>query len=101
MGNVIFGQCALNYEEGKVHVGEDGIADFKPDAFPLHPKASETVNLSLFVTGSDQSRYKCGDFASGCAVRLDAQNILDRVARDVCEQASTLKCAFGRQLTCF
>ncbi|KAK4901881.1 hypothetical protein LTR49_027199 [Elasticomyces elasticus] len=83
LGDVIFGQCALNYEEGKIFVSEDGVANFDADALPLSPTAAENVRLASFLTESDQARYKYGAFASGCAVRLDAQEILDRVAEHI------------------
>ncbi|KAF3400911.1 hypothetical protein DPV78_005758 [Talaromyces pinophilus] len=67
--DVIFGEIALNYEEGKWIVLEQKTPMFIP----------RKVILWHGFLLKRQSGWKHGDFISGCAVRLDAKSILDCV----------------------
>jgi hypothetical protein len=69
----------LNYEEGK-HVPKDNAWVFQPSADVIRIR---DVGVAAFVKSSNNPRYKYGTFASGCAVRVDAQEILQRVADTV------------------
>lgn len=76
IGNVIFGQTALNYEEGK-HVLKDNVRLFQPSTNLIN---CQDVGLAAFVKNANKPElYKYGAFASGCAVRTDAGEILDRI----------------------
>jgi hypothetical protein len=75
---VIFGERALNYEEGKWESADVFAADYN-----LVKTPGDT--LERYVAFSGQRTYKHGDFISGCAVRMDAAHILDRVKMAVSE----------------
>lgn len=81
--DVIFGHKALNYEEGKWEIEEkDGNEKrvFKPDTETFAAKADA---LNGFVTEMARPYWKQGDYISGCAVRMDAKYIFDRVNKGV------------------
>jgi hypothetical protein len=80
IGDVIFGQTALNYEEGK-HILKDNARTFQPSAEVIRYR---DVGVAAFVKSANQpEKYLYGTFASGCSVRTDAQEILKRIADTV------------------
>ena len=79
MGDVIFGQTALHYEEGHPII-TDNTSIFRPSADPIRYRE---VGVAAFVKSLANSKYKYGTFASGCSVRPDAQVILKSVADTV------------------
>jgi hypothetical protein len=82
--DVIFGQKALNYEEGKW----TNDSKFLPS---IETYTEGATDLAGFVRArSTITRYRYGDFASGSAVRLDAQNILKRIEENV--RSATTSC---------
>ncbi|KAI1388494.1 uncharacterized protein F4822DRAFT_429113 [Hypoxylon trugodes] len=75
--DVIFGEKALNYEEGNWKI-ENGAAVFSADAHILKVGGE---CIEGFVQQAEREDWKYGDFISGCAVRMDAAHILDRVRK--------------------
>jgi hypothetical protein len=73
--DVIFGERALNYEEGKWAV-EKGELIFLPDTKVLDTKSAR---MDGYVKELERANYKYGDYISGCALRMDAQHIMHRV----------------------
>ncbi|KAK4139141.1 nucleoside phosphorylase domain-containing protein [Dichotomopilus funicola] len=84
--DVIFGERALNYEEGKWAMKDDKLV-FMPEV-----KVSEVKGASMdgFIRQAEQPRYKYGDFVSGCAVRMDASFIFDRVRNTALRDVAAL-----------
>ncbi|KAJ6007358.1 hypothetical protein N7540_011334 [Penicillium herquei] len=87
--DVIFSQWAVNYEEGKyVMRQEEGNRTFLPS---YEPKTSKNSEIAGFTMKSAPSLgYKNGNFASGSAVRLDAQDILTQLEHQVNRGISAL-----------
>ena len=83
--DVVFGEQAMNYEEGKWTVN-NGRTEFMPD---VRICKVEGASMAAFIKDANQPIYKCGDFISGCAVRMDAGHIFDRIK-------STVRLAYSR-----
>jgi hypothetical protein len=83
LGDVIFGEKALNYEEGKWEI-ENGKPVFRADVKTVE---AQSASMGGFIQNAKLNRedWKLGDYISGCAVRLDAQFIFERVAGHVRE----------------
>ncbi|EXK76430.1 hypothetical protein FOQG_18827 [Fusarium oxysporum f. sp. raphani 54005] len=84
--DVIFGERALNYEEGKWALKDDQVV-FKPDV-----KVAEVKDAAMggFIAQADQPLYKYGDFVSGCAIHMDASFIFDRVKNTTLRNVAAL-----------
>lgn len=82
LGDVIFGERALNYEEGKTVPPSppETKYGFLPSTNIL---TTGSERMDGYVTRVNRELYKYGDFISGCALRLDAQEILTRVQKEV------------------
>lgn len=91
--DVIFGERALNYEEGKWESADVFAADYN-----LVKTPGDT--LERYVTFSNQRAYKHGDFISGCAVRLDAAHIFDRVKMAVSDIYKTERSRLSKDRGC-
>ena len=78
--DVVFGDRATNYEEGKWKAETDGQLTFLPDTKIFDTKSAA---MDGFVEGIRRVNYKYGDYISGCALRMDAQHIMDRVRHQV------------------
>jgi hypothetical protein len=64
--DVIFGDGAINYEEGKwENVQGEGLV-FRPDYDVIRPPAGD---VRAFVESRERPQYHYGDFVSGSAVR--------------------------------
>jgi hypothetical protein len=77
--NVIFGEKALNYEEGKWKLIDEKPV-FMPDSKTV---GTNSENMSDFVTSKGRPTWKYCDYISGCAVRMDSKEIFDRVKKGV------------------
>jgi hypothetical protein len=77
--DVIFGEKALNYEEGKWQLIE-GRPVFMPDSKTV---GTDSDSMNDFLTGKGRPTWKQGDYISGCAVRMDSKEIFDRVKKAV------------------
>lgn len=71
---------------------EDGAPVFSAD---VHMLRAGGECMEGFIQQAEREDWKYGDFVSGCAVRLDAAHILDRVRQTVsritlCIQSSSL-----------
>ncbi|KAF4427461.1 Phosphorylase superfamily protein, partial [Fusarium austroafricanum] len=86
IGDVIFGERALNYEEGKWAL-QDGESAFKPDVKVVEVRGAA---MDGFIAQADQPIYKYGDFVSGSAVRMDASSIFDRVQNTTLRNVAAL-----------
>ncbi|CAI6099603.1 unnamed protein product [Clonostachys chloroleuca] len=84
--DVIFGERALNYEEGKWALKDDKVT-FKPDI-----KVAEVKGTAMdgFIAQANQPLYKYGDYISGSAVRMDASSIFDRVKNTTLRNVAAL-----------
>ncbi|KAH7390179.1 phosphorylase superfamily protein [Cadophora sp. MPI-SDFR-AT-0126] len=69
--DVIFGEAAFNYEEGKWEGGDGGdkAAVFKPDFDLIRVP---TGDMQAFAESPGRAHYHYGDYISGSAVRHDA-----------------------------
>lgn len=76
---MIFGERALNYEEGKWRM-ENGTPVFSADAHTLRVSGE---CMEGFIQQTERQDWKYGDFLSGSAVRMDAAHIFDRVKSTV------------------
>ncbi|GAQ47335.1 hypothetical protein G647_01848 [Aspergillus niger] len=83
--DVIFGDMAINYEEGK-WVVEKGQKLFKPSYRTIECRT--VASIVGFTQSSLEPTYKYGGYISGSAVREDANEIFDllrtSVSRDIC-----------------
>jgi hypothetical protein len=78
--DVIFSQWAVNFEEGKYIMTKDAAEKtFVPSYEPKTAKSNEIAGFTV----KSPPEYKSGNFASGSAVRLDAQNILAQLEKEV------------------
>lgn len=77
--DVIFGDSAINYEEGKWAV-EKGVKVFKPEFRMIEGKAGE---ISSFAQNRREPKYKYGTYISGSAVRQDAEEIFSQLGENV------------------
>ena len=74
---MIFGDAAINYDEGKwVLVNHKHVfrRNYTVQKIP-------GGRMNSFIRNTNDARYKTGTFASGSAVREDAQEILESLAR--------------------
>lgn len=78
--DVIFGEAAVNYEEGKWEAGESGAARFQPDYKPVTVEAG---NMQAFAESRKQAGVHYGEYMSGSAVRGDAGWIFERIRSSV------------------
>lgn len=76
---MIFGERALNYEEGKWKM-ENSRPVFSPDAHTLRVSGE---CMEGFIQQTERQDWKYGDFLSGSAVRMDAAHIFERVKTTV------------------
>jgi hypothetical protein len=78
--DVIFGEAAINYEEGKFEkVPWFGIV-FRPDYNRVDTK---TGNMQSFAGSADRPNYHYGEYVSGSAVRADAGAIFAKIKNAV------------------
>jgi hypothetical protein len=77
--DVIFGDAALNYEEGK-WVIENGNQLFQPEFSKIETTAG---NISSFAENKEEPTYKYGTYVSGSAVRQDADAIFKELGSHV------------------
>ncbi|KFZ24679.1 hypothetical protein V502_00842 [Pseudogymnoascus sp. VKM F-4520 (FW-2644)] len=75
--DVIFGEKALNYEEGKWGIENDKPI-FLSDVKTL---GVDGESMEGFIGQSERKDWKYGDYVSGCAVRMDAEHIFERVRK--------------------
>jgi hypothetical protein len=80
--DVIFGEAAINFEEGKWEKGPgDAAPVFKPDFDVVRTPAGD---LQAFADSKDRPRYHYGEYISGSAVRHDANDVFQRMRTNVC-----------------
>jgi hypothetical protein len=76
----VFGEAAVNLEEGKfVHVKDSGII-FMPDYNVISVRAGD---MQAFADDNTREEYHYGDFISGSAVRSDAARIFKKIRSQV------------------
>ncbi|ETI29395.1 hypothetical protein G647_01848 [Cladophialophora carrionii CBS 160.54] len=73
LGQVIFGDAAMSYEEGKWGY-KSGELEFMPDYDLVRISLSRMAGFA-----ARKSRYKYGDYVSGLSVREDAVKIFERI----------------------
>jgi len=73
--DVVFGEAAINYEEGKW----EGLL-FRPD---YNRVRAFTGDMQAFAESRDQPKYHYGEYISGSAVRTDAGDIFEQVRSGV------------------
>jgi len=78
--DVVFGEAATNYEEGKWVKGEDNELTFLPDFDTLR---APTGDMQSFAESEEKPKYHYGDFISGSAVRTDANSIFKQIRSTV------------------
>ncbi len=79
--DVILGEAAINYEEGKWEKKEgDTAAIFKPDYDIIRTPAGD---LQAFAESKERPNYHYGEYISGSAVRHDSSTIFDKIRTTV------------------
>ena len=74
--NVVFGEAAINYEEGKwENVPTKGLL-FRPDYNRVSASAGD---MQAFAESRDRPQYHYGEYISGSAVRTDAGAVFEKV----------------------
>lgn len=91
-GDVIFGDGALSYEEGKWGY-VNGQLQFKPDYDIVRLELAE---LQSFAEG--RNRYKHGEYVSGMAVQEGAANIFDTITKQVSYHIPLIGCVYANRL---
>ncbi len=82
---MIFGEAAVNYEEGKWEKGEgDKEAVFRPDYDLIR---TPTGDMQAFADSNDRPQYHYGDYISGSAVRHDASAVFKQIRSNVRAQS--------------
>lgn len=85
---MIFGEAAINYEEGKWEKGEgEGEAVFRPDYDLIR---TPTGDMQAFAESSDRPQFHYGDYISGSAVRHDASVVFRQIRANVSLQSTPL-----------
>lgn len=80
--DVIFGEAAINYEEGKFEMSKDtGKVMFLPD---YNRVAVEAGEMQGFAESRTQDGLHYGEYISGSAVRGDAGEVFGRIRSSVC-----------------
>ena len=80
LGHVIFGENAVNLEEGKFKKSSTGEVEFIPDYNIISVR---TGDMQAFADDGAHAGYHYGDYISGSAVRGDAQVIFAKIRHQV------------------
>lgn len=80
LGDVVFGENAVNLEEGKFKKSDSGEIVFIPDYDIVSVRAGD---MQAFADDGVQKHFHYGDFISGSAVRGDAQMIFTNIRQQV------------------
>ena len=81
--DVVFGEAAINYEEGKfenVNKGDKLEVVFLPDYNRVTVEAGE---MQAFAESKAHPHYHYGEYISGSAVRGDAGGIFEKIRSSV------------------
>ena len=89
LGDVIFGEAAINYEEGKFEAVPGGGGDpvFRPD---YNRVTAEAGDMQAFAESNDFPRFHYGEYISGSAVRNDASVLFHKIRTSVNRNAIAL-----------
>lgn len=80
--DVIFGEAAINFEEGKWENNPSRTEKvFKPDYDVVRTPAGD---MQAFAESKDRPQYHYGDYISGSAVRNDASDVFKNIRTNVC-----------------
>ncbi|KAH8647849.1 phosphorylase superfamily protein [Xylariales sp. PMI_506] len=74
--DVVFGEAAINYEEGKFETVDNGDVLFRPD---YNRVSVEAGDLQAFASAQGDLGYHYGEYISGSAVRSDAGAVFDKI----------------------
>jgi hypothetical protein len=78
--DVIFGEAAINYEEGKWEYVHDQGLLFRPD----YNRVSASVgDMQAFAESRNRPKYHYGEYISGSAVRADAGVVFEKIRSGV------------------
>ena len=78
--DVVFGEAAINYEEGKwENVPDKGLL-FRPDYNRVSASAGD---MQAFAESRDRPRYHYGEYISGSAVRTDSGAVFEKIRSGV------------------
>ena len=78
--DVVFGDAAINYEEGKwENVPGKGLF-FRPDYNRVSASAGD---MQAFAESRDRPRYRYGEYISGSAVRTDSGAVFEKIRSGV------------------
>jgi len=92
--DVIFGEAAINFEEGKWERDPvDGAKIFKPDYDVVRTPAGD---MQAFAESKERPQYHYGEYISGSAVRHDASDVFKNIRTNVRVPDC---CSFFRGLT--
>ncbi|KID82339.1 Phosphorylase superfamily protein [Metarhizium guizhouense ARSEF 977] len=86
--DVVFGEAAINYEEGKWEAqGPGGNAVFLPDYKPV---AVEAGDMQGFTKSHTRRGIRYGEYISGSSVRGDAAQVFEKIRSSVGRNAIAL-----------
>jgi len=74
--DVVFGEAAINYEEGKWEIVPSKGLLFRPDYNRVITSAGD---MQAFAESRDRPQYHYGEYISGSAVRTDSGAIFERI----------------------
>jgi hypothetical protein len=87
--DVVFGEAAINYEEGKFEKLPLVGVVFRPDYNRVSANAG---NMQAFAESSSRPHYHYGEYISGSSVRGDATSIFTKIRETVRKAAETHMC---------
>lgn len=88
--DVVFGEAAINYEEGKWEAqGPGGNAVFLPDYKPV---AVEAGDMQGFTKSHKRHGIRYGEYISGSSVRGDAAQVFEKIRSSVGRCAHSFTC---------
>lgn len=79
LGDVIFGETAINYEEGKMEA-VDGQLVSRPD---YNRVAVHSGDMQAFAESKERPKLHYGEYISGSAVRGDADVVFEKIRSSV------------------
>lgn len=77
--NVVFGEAATNYEEGKLDY-VNGEFVHRPD---FNRVPYDAGDMQAFAEAESRPKYHYGEYLSGSSVRTDASLIFERIRTNV------------------
>jgi len=78
--DVVFGEAAINYEEGKWEIVPGKGLLFRPDYNRVSASAGD---MQAFAEPRNRPRYHYGEYISGSAVRTDSGAVFEKVRSGV------------------